>query len=148
MKRDIVDIPEVFRRAFDEEDEWGNGDEDGGGQNDGGRGRSWWRNRWLWLALIVLLLFLSFNWIVNTYTDWLWFGSLDLQSVWLTQWLVRVAIFIIGFVIALAVLLGNWRIALNVARSSRGLFGPPILDLPQVKWLINGLAIIAVSQFY
>jgi uncharacterized membrane protein (UPF0182 family) len=147
LNRDIVDIPEVFRRAFEEEDDWGDGEEGDGGRGNGGGRRAWWRNRWLWLAAIVLILILSFNWIISTYTDWLWFGSLDMQSVWLTQWLVRVAVFIIGFAVALAVILSNWRIALGGARKSRGINDLPILDLPQIGWLINGLGILIALVF-
>ncbi|GMQ77991.1 MAG: UPF0182 family protein [Anaerolineae bacterium] len=143
----MVDIPEVFRRAFEEQDEWGEGDEGSGGKGDGRPGRSWWKNRWIWLAAITLILILSFNWIITTYTDWLWFSTLDFQSVWLTQWLVQVAIFLIALLIAGAVVLINWRIGLSNGRQSRSLFGPPILDLPQISWLVNGLGVLIAVVF-
>ena len=146
LKRDMVDIPEVFRRAF-EGDEWDEGEEGGGGKGDDDPGRSWWRNRWIWIAAIILILFLSFNWIITTYTDWLWFGTLDYQSVWLTQLLIKLAVFVVGLLIAGAALLINWRIGLNIGRQSRPLYGPPILDLPQISWLINGLAVLIAVVF-
>ena len=92
-------------------------------------------------------MILSFNWIITTYTDWLWFSALDFQSVWLTQWLVRVAIFLVALLIAGAVVLINWRIGLSNGRQSRSLFGPPILDLPQISWLVNGLGVLIAVVF-
>ena len=121
MDRDIVDIPEVFRKAFEEDNGWDRGgdggDDDNGGQgNGGGSSRTWWASRWVWIAILVLTLILSFNWIVTTYTELLWFGAQGFQSVWLTQWVIRVASFLIFFLIAAAVLLINWRIAFKRAK--------------------------------
>ena len=62
MGRDIVDIPEVFRDAFDE-DEWGGergGEGGNGGDGNGGRGdgrafgRPWWLNRWVAFGLLAI----------------------------------------------------------------------------------------------
>ncbi|MGD2050294.1 MAG: hypothetical protein PVH03_12395, partial [Chloroflexota bacterium] len=72
MDRDIVDIPEVFRRAFEEDDGWSEGNggdgDNGGGGNGRGSDRPWWINRWLWLGILIIILLLSFNWIITTYT--------------------------------------------------------------------------------
>lgn len=148
MDRDMVDIPEVFRRAFEEEG-WDRGDDDdnGGRGNGGGSGRTWWTNRWVWLAVIGLVLILSFNWIVTTYTEWLWFSSLEYQSVWLTQWIVRAAIFLIAFIIAGAVLLLNWRKAFNSARQAASFSEIRLLKLPGVSWLITGSALFIAFIF-
>jgi uncharacterized membrane protein (UPF0182 family) len=151
MDRDIVDIPEVFRKAFEDEgwDQGEGGDEgDGGGRGNGGGSRKpWWINRWLWIAALVLLLLLSFNWIINTYTEWLWFRALQYQNVWLTQWGIRLAVFAIAFVIAAAILLVNWRIAYRNAKRYRRLSRLPILDLPGINWLINGVALFLAFVF-
>jgi len=68
--RDIVDIPEVFRRAFDDEG-WdqggGEGEGDGGGGPSQGPSQTWWTNRWIWFAFLIVVLLLSFNWIVHNW---------------------------------------------------------------------------------
>ena len=149
MDRDIVDIPEVFRRAFDEEG-WGdkNGDDDnGGGGNGGGGGRPWWTYRWLWLALAAVALLLSFNWIVSTYIDWLWFSTLDFRNVWLTQWGVKVVSFVVFFAIAAFVLLIDWRKAYNTARRSGGNSRFQVLNLPGISGLVTGMALFLAFIF-
>ena len=101
MSRDrFDDIPEVFRRAM-EESGW-NRD-----KNEGGNGSpipprsegdfSFWRNRTFWIITLAILLFLSLSWIVNTYTEWLWFTELTYQNVWFKQWGIQVVSFVISF---------------------------------------------------
>ena len=151
MDRDIVDIPEVFRKAFEKDDSWGEGNGDEGG--DGGRGnghsagRPWWINRWLWLGVLVIILLLSFNWIVTTYTEWLWFSAQDYQRFWLTQWGVRVAAFLVSFIVAAAVLLINWRVAYKNARRYKGISHLRLLELPGVSSLITGTALLIAFIF-
>ena len=89
MSRDIIDIPEVFKRGMKE---WQEGNDSSGDGSEGGNGRPgrpfrpWWLNRRVWLIGLILLLFLSFNWIVTTYTEWLWFEKLSYTQVWLKSW--------------------------------------------------------------
>jgi uncharacterized membrane protein (UPF0182 family) len=152
MGRDIVDIPEVFRDAFDE-DEWdgerggdgGDGGNGNGGRGDGGSfGRPWWLNRWVAFGLLAILLLLSFNWIVRTYTEWLWFDAQEYQEVWLTQWLVRVVVFVVFFVIAAAVLLVNWRLAYRRAVQATRI---SLLALPGMNTLVTGGALFTAFLF-
>ena len=151
MDRDIVDIPEVFRKAFEKDDKWGEGN--GGEGDDGGRGnghsagRPWWINRWRWLGVLVIILLLSFNWIVTTYTEWLWFSAQDYQRFWLTQWGVRVAAFLVSFIVAAAVLLINWRVAYKNARRYKGISHLRLLELPGVSSLITGTALLIAFIF-
>jgi uncharacterized membrane protein (UPF0182 family) len=149
MDRDIVDIPEVFRRAFDEEEGngGGSGDDGGRGGNGGGSGKAWWSNRWVWISLLGLGLILSINWIISTYTDWLWFSAQSYQSVWLTQWLIRLGSFVVFFAIGAAVLLINWRIAYKTARKTRSVSGLFILELPGVSGLVTGSALFLAFIF-
>ncbi len=154
MDRDIVDIPEVFRKAFEEDDGWGEGDggeggEGGdGGSGDGrGTGRVWWLNRWVWLGIIVIVLIISSNWIVSTYTEWLWFGTQGFQRYWLIQWGVRVAAFLIFFLVAAFVLLVNWRLAYRNARRQPGVSRLRLLDLPGVSGLITITALLVAFIF-
>ena len=157
MSRDIVDIPEVFRKAFEEEDwggqrDGGEGDDDGNG-GDGGRGdgggfeKPWWLNRWVAIGLAVIILLLSFNWIVTTYTEWLWFSALDFQGVWVTQWVVRVAVFVIFFIIAAVVLLINWRLAYRYSLQAIRPSSASLLALPGMKSLVTAGALFTAFLF-
>ena len=103
MSRDNFEIPEVFRKAM-EDAGWdlGNNKEDNGGDGnnggDGGNGRQdrppfprrprqpRRPNRIIWLLGLFFVLLLSLNWIVTTYTEWLWFTELKYQDIWLKQW--------------------------------------------------------------
>jgi len=164
MSRDEFDIPEVFRRAM-EEAGWrdgGNKKEDGGdGGNggdggDGGDGRPPLPrrpeqppqiNRSLWIFGLLLILLLSFNWIVTTYTDWLWFNELTYQSVWLKQWGVRVLSFVVFFVLAAAFILSNWLLARRRASQATNPFNPQFLNLAGVRWLIIGAGLFLAFVF-
>jgi uncharacterized membrane protein (UPF0182 family) len=151
MSRDIMDIPEAFRRAFEEDDgrRRGEGGDDGGqGPGNGGRsGRPWWTNRWLWISFLVLAFLLSFNWIVLTYTEWLWLTALDYQTVWLTQWSIRLAVFVIFFILGAFIIILNWRLAFKNARKIRNTARIRILELPGLSWLINGTGLFLAFVF-
>ncbi len=72
------------------------------------------QRRWIVLAAIVLILFISISSIVRFYTDLLWFGELDLTGVfWKILW-TRVGIGIVGGLLAGVIVLAN----LEVARRS------------------------------
>jgi uncharacterized membrane protein (UPF0182 family) len=157
MGRDIVDIPEVFRKAF-EEDDWGGqrgggeGD-DGGNGGDGGRGsggrfaRPWWLNRWVAIGLAIVIFLLSLNWIVTTYTEWLWFGTQGFQGVWLTQWAIRAAVFLVFFVIAVIVLLINWRLAYRRALRATRPGSISLLRLPGMRSVVTGSGLFMAFLF-
>ncbi|MGB3716996.1 MAG: UPF0182 family protein [Candidatus Promineifilaceae bacterium] len=149
--RDIVDIPEVFRRAFDE----GWGDENGGGDGDGnggqgprqGPGRTWWTSRWIWIPILIVALLLSFNWIISTYTDWLWFDSQSFRNIWLTQLGVRLAAFVVLFIIAAGFLLINWRVAFKNALKTVSMAPIRPLELPGMNLVIIGLGLFTSFIF-
>lgn len=133
------DIPEAFRRAM-EEAGWRGGDEGGRQPESAHPVEPWWTNRWLWLVALAILLIASFNWIVTTYTDWLWFDTLSFRDVWLKQWGAQVATFLAFFAIAAVVLLINWHVARRRAlRPAEA--GIQVLNLPGVSWLISGVAL-------
>jgi hypothetical protein len=149
--RDIVDIPEVFKRAFDE----GWGDEKGGGEGDGnggqgpspGPGRAWWTSRWIWIAILIVALLLSFNWIISTYTELLWFDAQSFRNIWLIQLGVRLAAFVVLFIIAAGFLLINWRVAFKNALKTVSMAPIRPLELPGMNWVISGLALFASFIF-
>ncbi|MCA9939535.1 MAG: UPF0182 family protein [Anaerolineales bacterium] len=139
MSRDIIDIPEVFKRGMKE---WQEGNDSSGDGSEGGNGRPgrpfrpWWLNRRVWLIGLILLLFLSFNWIVTTYTEWLWFEKLSYTQVWLKSWGAQTALFVLAFVIAAVVLLYNWLHARRRALHAPGV-GLNLLALPGLRGIIG-----------
>ncbi len=158
MSRDrFDDIPEAFRRAFEEagwnrdEDRGGNGD-DGPGNGrppfqPRGAGRPFWQNRSFWIFALIVLLFLSLSWIVTTYTEWLWFSELTYQNVWFKQWAIQVVSFIVAFALATAVLLANWHIARRRAIQATPPFNPNLLQFGGIKWLISGAGLFLAFGF-
>lgn len=137
MSRYDDDIPEIFRRAMEEAGWRGKPEEE---SEEPPRRRpptlpAWWRSRWLWLFLIVVLVLSGFTWLVTTYTDWLWFGNIGYRSVWLTRFGAGVAVFLVFFLLAAAVVLINWLLARRMAIESAPL-GPAILRSRVSRWLI------------
>ncbi len=155
MGRNIVDIPEAFKRAFNEDDEFDgeNGGDSGGGGQGGGRGsggravRPWWINRWLWIAVVAIIVLLSFNWVVSTYTEWLWFSAQSYQDVWLTQLGLRIVSFVIFFVIAAVVLVINWRVAYKNARRHGAISPLRLLELPGISSLVTIVGLLVAFIF-
>ena len=153
MSREDFDIPEVFRRAMEEAGWRGEGnDGEGDGDNGGGgpprpQGSPVKFNRSIWIIGLLFILLLSFNWVVNVYTDWLWFTELSYDEVWLKQWAVRLTVFVVAIVIAAAVLLGNWLIARRRAIRNTSPFHPQFLTPSGVGWLIAGVALFLAFTF-
>ena len=157
MSRDDFDIPEVFRRAMEEAGWRGEGGDDGDG-NDGGGDDDNRRptppstnpvkfNRSIWIFGLILIVILSFNWVVNVYTDWLWFNELSYQNVWLTQWAVRVIVFVLAFIIASFLLIVNWLWARRRAIRNTSPFNPQFLKPSGIAWLITGAALFLAFTF-
>ncbi len=150
MSRDSFDIPEVFRRAM-EEAGWGSGGE--GGDDGNGERRPFPNqgpqrpNRTAIIIGIIVFLFLSFNWGIFTFTDWLWFSEIDYQQVWLRQWSFRFFSFLIAFVVAALFLLLNWHLARRRAIKETPPFNPKFLQVRVVGWLITGLALFLSVGF-
>ncbi|MCA9982338.1 MAG: UPF0182 family protein, partial [Anaerolineales bacterium] len=112
QRADYSEIPEVFRRAM--EDEGWQEDQEGQGppppppppiNNE----KPWWANRRIWLLIALFLLLFSFDWIIAQYVDWLWFTERMYANVWLTQWGIQVAVGVVAFVIAAVLLLVFWQ---------------------------------------
>ena len=134
MRRpDYNDIPEVFRRAMEGEgwvqDQGGNGGE--GGANPRPPfppQRPWWTDRRVWLGLLLIILFVSFDWLINTYTNWLWFIERGYQELWFRQRAFEVGVFAVAFLVAAVVLLATWHTARRTAaRANNPQLGSPLL---------------------
>ena len=99
------------------------------------------------LALAVLaLLFFAGPSLVQFYTDWLWFGEVGYQQVFLTMLRAQGALFTIAFVISTVWLAANLRIALATVSDLRPVFTTREgLDVPmpgrqQLRTIVSGLA--------
>ncbi|MFN2188970.1 MAG: UPF0182 family protein [Candidatus Promineifilaceae bacterium] len=157
MSREDFDIPEVFRRAM-EEAGWrdadgggsgGDGDDDGGGRppfSSSGDGRPR-LNRSLWILGLLFILLISFSWLVNVFTDWLWFTEMAYADVWRTQWMMRIAVFVIAFLLATLILLGNWLLARRRAIRATAPFNPQFLKSSGIAWLITAIALFLAITF-
>lgn len=150
MSQGDYDIPEVFRRAM-EDAGWKPDQGEGGG--DGPRrplpppDRNPRFNRWLLIAVAVILFLFSLGSLASFYTDWLWFDSLGYLDIFTTQLTTRVLVFIVAFVIAALVLAGNWWLARRRAlRETSPLSNMNFLKPSSVGWIITlvglGLAIL------
>lgn len=156
MSRDNWDIPEVFRRAM-EEAGWESGNKRDGG-DEGGDGGSRppiprrpqqprGSNRIRWIIGILFLLFISINWIVGVYTDWLWFNEIDYQNIWLTRWSYQLISFATFFAIAFLILWGNWHIARKRAIKATPPFYPKFLQINGVQWILAAVALVLAFGF-
>jgi len=104
-------------------------------------------NRTLWILAAIFLLIISFNWIVNTYTDWLWFQETSYTAVWLTQFFWKISLFFIGLVVALGLLGGNWLLARRRAIRVTSPLQPQLLKISGVRWVIAGFAVFLALGF-
>lgn len=150
MSRDNFEIPEVFRRAM-EDAGWGNSGQ--GGDDDGERRPSSPNtppqrpNRLLILVGIFFALFISLNWLVFTYTDWLWFNDINYETVWTQQWTFRIGSFVAAFLFALLFFMLNWQLARRRAIKETPPFNPKFLQIPLVGRLISGAAFVLAFGF-
>lgn len=141
MSRWDDEIPEAFRRFMEEasrESRRGREEEPPPPPRNISPIEPLWGRRWFWLAVLILVVLAGFGWAVNTYTEWLWFGSVGYRNVWLRQWGASIATFLVFFVVAALFLTLNWRLA-------RRLLWRPGSTLPAtqrgVSWLMTGIAL-------
>ncbi len=155
MSRDNWDIPEVFRRAMEEAGWEGNKGEGGEGGEGGGQRPPFPRrpqqprrsNRNLWIIGILFLLFISVNWIVGVYTDWLWFSEIEFQNVWFTSWSYKFFSFVAFFIVAFLILWGNWQLARRRAIKATPEFYPRFLQIRGVSWILTAIALFLAFGF-
>src|SRR5688500_19837083 len=77
--------------------------------------------RLLVFAVLAILFFAGPS-LIRFYTDWLWFGEVGYQQVFLTMLRAQGTLFTIAFVIAAAWLATNLRIALAAVGDLRPVF--------------------------
>lgn len=142
MKQDDFDIPEVFRRAM-EEAGWRTEQDDRGGDRPPRRRvssspRPQGSYRLAVIAFLILLAFFSLGSLATFYTDLLWFDQLGFRNMFLKRWTASASIFVGSFVLAAAILIGNWLLARRRAR-------PPVAGAPDSRTgnLARSIIIIA-----
>lgn len=150
MKQDDFDIPEVFRRAM-EEAGWLTEQEEGGGRRPPRPpipqpARSPRFNRLLLLVILALLLIFSLGSVASFYTDFLWFGHLGYQAMFVKRFTVSLTVFAVAFILAAALLLGNWLIARRRAmRDPAG--NPQFLSFGAARLIILGAGLFLSFLF-
>ncbi len=148
------DIREIFRRAFEQSDRRSQPPEGGEGEPPNGPRRpaaptlpsGWWRDKRLWFAGFLFILFVSFNGIITAYTDWLWFRNVGFADVWVKSWSSRAIAFAVFFVVALGFLWINARIALRGAKATTNSAFRPA-DFPGFRILLLGVAAFLAFSF-
>ena len=92
----------------------------------------------LWTTIIIGVgLFWLVSYGVNMYTDWLWFKSLTLESVFLTGLTSRIAVFFGAAIPFVIIFMGNVVLARWLSIRERVYLGQHrALDLPIFGWLI------------
>ena len=92
----------------------------------------------LWTIIIIGVgLFWLVSYGVNMYTDWLWFKSLTLESVFLTRLTSRIAVFFGAAIPFVIIFMGNVVLARWLSIRERLYVGQHrALDLPIFGWLI------------
>jgi len=103
--------------------------------------------RFLVLALLALLFFTGPS-AVRFYTDWLWFGEVGYQSVFLTMLRAQATLFVAVFAFAALWLSANFRLALSAIGDVRPVFttreGIEVV-LPgrrQLRTIVSGVAVV------
>ena len=151
MKQDDFDVPEVFRRAM-EEAGWRGDQEEGGGRRPPRRplppaARSPRVNRLILLSILVLLFLFSLGSIASFYTDFLWFDHLGFRDMFVKRLTIRVVVFALTFVVAVAVLLGNWLLARRRAASETTPLTTNALRSDGMRAIIIGAALLLAFLF-
>lgn len=98
-------------------------------------------------AIFIALFFVP--WLANFATDWLWYRQVGFTTVFTTSLEWRVALFLIGGVVAYAILGGNVRLATGHAGKSPALYihrpNQPPLDVSQILPRLLRLGALFVS---
>ncbi len=100
-------------------------------------------NRWTLLAVLALVVLVSFNWVITTLTEWLWFQAVGYERVWLTIFWARIGTFAVAFLVAALVLLGNWHLARWLVIRVPNIFGEErLLEERWVPVAIAGVGLV------
>ncbi len=125
--------PEIEEEEPDDEGGGGGGRDGrrfGGGRGGGEHGRGQGGGRLLWFILLPFLVLIFFNWGLGFFTDWLWYKSLDLDSVFFTRITASVGLFLAGGILFWIILAVNVLIARRL--EPHGLVNTPLSELADI----------------
>ena len=104
------------------------------------------------LALLVLVLFVMLPSMAELYTEWIWFGEVGYQGLFVKSLTARALVGIAGFLVAFAFLFGNLRLAVRRAQrpfvvfTGGGDLQPIILERRHLGFL--ALAVAALVSLF
>jgi uncharacterized protein len=150
---EYTDIPEVFRRAMEDEG-WRESRQDPPEPPPPPTRpplpeKPWWADRRAWLLGLLFLFIFSLDWLIAQYIDWLWFSARHYDAVWLTQLLVQIALLGGSFLVAFVILWWPWRRAYHTAvditipQTSLS----PLQAIPAFPTLLVGIALFLAFSF-
>ena len=99
-------------------------------------------------ALITLLLLIAFPFFAELYTEWLWFGEVGYQSVFLKSLVAKGVLGLAVFLPAFLVVFGNLRLAVKgpnrpyVVFPGGGDLQPLVLEQRHLGWLAIGVSLL------
>ncbi len=121
--------------------------ESGGGQSRTRRsGTGGGGGRWFIVVAIAIVLVVVASVARGIYTEWLWFGTLDFQSVYTTILGTRVLLFVVATVVFAVLFAGNVIIASRLA--PRGEAAPATRVMIPFLQRFTGIAVIAATAFF
>ena len=112
----------------------------GGNGGQGGGGRLLW---WLLLPFLALILF---NTVLGFYTDWLWYDSLELTSVFFTRIIASLGLFAVGAVAFWLFFVVNVMVARRL--NPQGLAETPVMEVIQSIGVRLTPIIVLVGAFF
>ena len=87
---------------------------------------------WSLAITLAVALFLVLWWAKTVYTDWLWFGQLGFQDVFLTILTLKVWLFIVGTLVAAGALSANLFLAYRFSHGESIISQPE--DVKRLLW--------------
>jgi len=106
--------------------------------------------KWLTIPLALIILFIILNVLKGIWTEWLWFSSLELSSVYGTILATKVATFFIAAIVFFVLLIGNILLArrLGPSASIPSLPAESIKNLRRISILVIVLGAILLSVIF
>jgi len=99
-------------------------------------------NRWTVLLLLFLVVLLSANWLITTWTDGLWFQQVGYVEVWRSLLLLRLGTFVVLLFVSAVLLVGNWLLARWLVIRIPDIFGERrLLEEEWVAVLLAGMGL-------
>ena len=113
------------------------------GGGDGGQGGG---GRLLWWLLLPFLALILFNTVLGFYTDWLWYDSLALTSVFFTRIIASLGLFAVGAVAFWLFFVVNVMVARRL--NPQGLAETPVMEVIQSIGVRLTPIIVLVGAFF